>query len=97
MSGTNRPFKYGEKDRRVFITQDSEVAFRAENDVNGNPVYIGRAKVGVGITEAKWQIAYVQYDGNQAVTSVTWPQNAEGNASSEYEFIWNSRATYTYS
>ena len=92
----NRPFKYGEKDRREFIVQDSEVALRAQNDANGNPIYIGRAKVGTPTSEAKWQIQFLAWDANNSVTSVTWPQNAEGNPSGNYEFEWDERASYTY-
>lgn len=93
---TNRPFKFGQKDRREFIVQDSEVALRAQNDANGNPIYVGRAKIGTPTSETKWQIAFLTYDGNNSVTSVTWPQNSEGNPSADYEFEWDERATYTY-
>ena len=96
-SGQNRPFKYGAKDRREFIVQDSEVALQAQNDANGNPVFLGRAKVGAATSEPIWQIRAIAYDANQGVTDVTWPQNSEGNASTEYEFIWDNRAGYTYS
>lgn len=96
-SGKNRPFKYGQNDRREFIVEDSEVALQAQNDANGNPIYLGRAKIGTATSEAKWQIKFITYDGNQAVTSIEWPQNDEGNASGEYEFEWDNRATYTYS
>ncbi len=97
MSNQNRPFKYGPNDRREFIVQDSEVAFRAENNGSGNPIYIGRAKIGSGESEEKWQICFVEYDGTDAVDSITWPQNALGAASAEYEFSWTDRATYTFS
>jgi len=93
----NRPFKFGAADRREFIVQDSEVALQAQNDGDGNPIYLGRAKVGTLTSEAKWQIRLIAYDANQGVTSVTWPQNDEGNASSDFEFEWDDRATYTYS
>lgn len=93
----NRPYKYGSADRREFIVQDSEVAVLAQNDGNGNPVYLGRAKVGVQSNELKWQLRYIVYDANQGITSITWPENAEGKASSDYEFSYDLRATYTYS
>lgn len=96
-SGQNRPFKYGSKDRREFIVQDSEVALQAENDGNGNPIYLGRAKVGKATDEPYWQIRAIAYDANQGVTDITWPQNDEGKASAEYEFTWDDRATYTFS
>lgn len=94
---TNRPFKFGAKDRREFIVQDSEVALRAQNDANGNPIYIGRSKIGTLDGEVKWQIQLLAWDANNSITSVTWPQNSEGNASAEYEFEWDERASYTYS
>lgn len=97
MSGQNRPFKYGERDRREFIVQDSEVALSAINDANGNPIYLGRAKIGVLQAESKWQIQKITYDGNQAVTRIEWPQNADGKASAEYEFAWTDALTLTYS
>ena len=96
-SGQNRPFKYGAKDRREFIVQDSEVALQAENDANGNPIYLGRAKVGTATTASIWQIRAIAYDANQGVTDVTWPENDEGNASAEFEFVWDDRAGYSYS
>ena len=96
-SGNNRPFKYGAKDRREFIVSDGEVAIRAQNDGSGNAIYIGRAKVGTLTSEAKWQISYQVYDGNNAITSRTWPQNSLGKASTEYEFVYDDRAALTYS
>ena len=57
-SAQNRPFKYGERDRREFIVKDCEVAIRVEYDGSDNPIYIGRAKVGIQTDEAKWQISF---------------------------------------
>lgn len=96
-SAINRPFKYGAKDRREFIVQDSEVAVRVEYDVSGNPIYVGRAKVGSAEGSLVWQISEQTFDGSNNLTEVNWPQNSEGNASSNYEFSWTNRATYTYS
>ena len=93
----NRPFKYGEKDRREFIVQDSEVALRAENDANGNPIYIGRAKAGTLNGEVKWQIQFLEWDANNSITSVTWAENSDGIASTNYEFEWDERASYNFS
>lgn len=97
VSRQNRPFKYGSKDRREFIVSDGELAIRAQNDGSGSAVYIGKAKVGTLTSEAKWQISYQVYDGNDAITSKTWPQNGDGNASSEYEFVYDDRAGYIFS
>jgi len=89
-SGQNRPFKYGSNDRREFIVQESEVTIRSINDNNGNPVFLGRAKVGTLESEEKWHIRKITYDSNQGISSVTWPVNASGQATADFEFIWNS-------
>jgi hypothetical protein len=86
----NRPFKWGANDRREFIVQSSEVSLVAINDTNGNPIFIGRAKVGTGLNESKWQIRKVTWDATQSPTRVQWPQNSLGNASADYEFPWIS-------
>lgn len=91
----NRPFKFGQRDRREFIVQESEVSFIAVNDVDGNPVFIGRAKVGSSVSEDKWQIRFMGYDAVQGIERGTWPQNSESNASADYEFIWNSKTDLT--
>jgi hypothetical protein len=96
MTGQNRPFSYGDRDRRTYITYKSEMEIRCENDVNGNPIYIGRAKPGVAESDDKWQIAFHTWDANQSLTSKQWPQNSEGAASTDYEFVWDDRASYTY-
>lgn len=97
MSAFNRPFKYGERDRREFITYKSEISIICENDANGNPIYIGRAKAGAALDRPVWQISKQTYDATQSLTRKQWPQNELGAASTEYEFIWDDRATLTYS
>ncbi len=94
-SGKNRPFKYGDRDRRQYIVQDSEVALSAINDTSGNPIFLGRAKAGVLQSEPKWQIRKITYDSNSGVIRVEWPQNDEGNASAEYEFVWSENIPLT--
>lgn len=94
--GTNRPLSFGEKDRRTYITYKSEMEIRCDNDVNGNPVYIGRAKVGTAEGDQKWQISFHTWDANQSLVSKKWPTNDEGAISADYEFIWDDRATYVY-
>lgn len=95
--GLNRPFKFGANDRREYIVQDCETAFRAQYDANDNPIYIGKAKVGTQTSEIKWQISFQTFDASNNMTVRTWPQNSEGNASADYEFEWDDRTTYTFS
>jgi hypothetical protein len=93
----NRPFKFGPKDRVEFIVYNSEMMILCENDAEGNPIYIGRAKVGSSQTAAVWQISFHTYDANSSLTSKIWPVNILGAESTEYEFMWANRASYTYS
>lgn len=92
----NRPFKFGAKDRREFIVQDSEVAYQAINDASGNPTHLGRAKIGISTSTDKWQIRKITYDANEGVTAVQWPESG-GIASSDFIFTWDDVLTYTYS
>ena len=92
----NRPYKFGAKDRREFIVQDSEVTYRAINDSNGNPTYLARAKVGTLTSENKWHIRKITYDANQGITAIEWPQ-ISSIASSDFLFIWDDVLLYTFS
>lgn len=91
----NRPFKFGPNDRREFIVQDSEVALRAINDTSGNPIFLGRAKIGTAESVAKWQLRKLTYDATQGVTKVEWAENSLSNASSDYEFVWSADTDLT--
>lgn len=97
MSNTNRPL--GQLDNNYRLDPDSfnEEAFRGEYDVGNNLIYKGLAKPGSSTALAVWQIAKLTYDGSDNLLSITWPQNANGVASSTYDFIWDDRATFTYS
>lgn len=86
----NRPYKFGERDRREFIVQDTEVSLVAINNTSGCPIYLGRAKVGVPLSDNKWQIRKISYDSSLGVTRVEWPQNNINAASTEFEFAWSS-------
>jgi len=91
----NRPMKFGEKNRRELIVQDSEVSLITINDTSGNPTYLGRAKAGTLTSEPKWQIRKVTYDSTNSVTRVQWPENDQGLTSTDYEFIWGSNSALT--
>ena len=92
---TFRPFKFGDRDRRELIVQESEVALRVINDTSGNPIFIGRAIQGTLEAQDRWQIRKVTYDSNDSVTSVTWPQDSLSNASTDYEFTWTADTDLT--
>jgi len=92
----NRPFKFGPRDRVEFIVYNSETAIICQNNASGNPIYIGRAKVGSAQSAGVWQISFHTYDASGSLLTKTWPIDETGVASTEYEFVWANRASYTY-
>ena len=57
--------------------------------------YIGKALPGTATSAAGWQLMKLTYDGTNN-TQVDFPQDASGNQSNLFAFIWDSRAGYTY-
>lgn len=70
-------------------------AFRGEYDGSNNLIYGATALPGTLTSVASWQLKKFTYTGTN-LTSVTWPQ-ISGKASFDYSFIWDNRASYTYS
>ena len=93
----NRPLNLLDADRRPIYDSVDDLAFRGESDASNNLIYLGSARVGASVSSAVWKIAKLAYDGSNNLTSITWPQDASTFASNDYEFIWNDRASYTYS
>jgi hypothetical protein len=92
----NRPFKFGSHDRVEYIVYNSETMILCQNDLLGNPIYIGRAKAGSKIDENVWEISFMTYDATSSLLSKEWPISDKGVPSTDYEFIWDDRATYIY-
>jgi Ubiquitin-activating enzyme E1 FCCH domain len=87
--------KFGEKDRREFIVENSEVSLIAINNTDGSPLFLGRAKAGEPLDQPKWQIRKITYDEAGGVIRMEWPLNDENAASTDYEFIWSSFSSLT--
>lgn len=92
----NRPI--GRKDAQGNIIPGSfeDEAFQGEYS-GANLIYKGFARPGSSVNSPVWQIAFLTYDGLNNILSITWPQNAFGAATNDYEFVWANRASYTYS
>jgi hypothetical protein len=87
------------RDAQGNVIQDSyvgDMTFRGEY-TGTNLIYKGYARPGASEGASVWQIARITYDGSNNATSVLWPQGPNLAASSEFNFSWTSRATYTYS
>lgn len=77
-------------DRRLTHLLHQAMRFDPHAD---QPVYIGWAEPGTAESAAGWKIARLTYDGLSRVTKVEW---ASGTATA-YAFVWDDRATLTYS
>lgn len=62
-----------------------------------NLIYKAYARAGADEGDDVWQIALLEYDGSNNILSIKWPQDSNGNASSQFIFNYTGRAGYTYS
>lgn len=85
MSKTQFPEPIGE----VFYSSDLIQAL--ENNAVGQPVYLGMSAPGTSKAADKWQIKKFTYDNNGFVTDVQF-----AGGTSEFVWIWDNRASYTY-
>lgn len=95
----NRPFGRLDSGERLIYDSVDDLAF--QGDYSGaNLIYKGFARAGADTSHAVWQIAKLAYDGSNNLLSIKWPQSligySIGNASTDYEFIWDNRAALTY-
>jgi hypothetical protein len=91
-----RPFGKLDAQARVIPSSFGDLAFQGAYSSN-NLIYFGQARPGSSTSDAVWKISYLTYDGSGNLLTIQWPQDTNGNASSEYIFIWEDRAGYTYS
>lgn len=64
-----------------------------EFDGSNNPIYLGTADAaGAAKSANAWRIIKITYDGSNNPTDIQYP-----SGSGAFTFIWNSRASYTYS
>lgn len=82
---------------RAIQDSSDDLAFQGDYSGGDNLIYSGFARPGGVVSAPVWQISKHAYDGNNNITSTTWPEDGNGHASSEYIFVWDDRATYTYS
>lgn len=97
MSRQSRPIMKRDTNGLVIPQSGSYYEFRGEYDVSNNLIYAGTARPGAGEDEAKWQIKKLTYDVNNNLTEMKYPQDADGNPRSDFDFVWDDRASYTFS
>jgi YD repeat-containing protein len=92
-------------DANFVFNQNSglDMAFQGDYSGGTNLIYKGFARPGTATTDSRWQIAKLAYDGNNNITSITWPNaiagvpKSTGSGSNDFIFQWSQRTTYTYS
>lgn len=92
----NRPFGRLDAQGRVIPSSYDDMAYQADLDDGDYIVYAGYARPGASTEAAVWQIRKYTYSSS-TVVGITWPEDVNGAASNDYEFVWADRADYTYS
>lgn len=95
MSRATKPLLQLDAQGRVLPESNLYLSIRAAYS-GSNMIYRGYARPGSAEGDSVWQIIQINYSGTNII-SVLYPQNALGEASSDYAFSWTNRATYTYS
>lgn len=97
MTNTKKNRPLGKLDGNGNLDSSSYLDPTFRGDYAGtNLIYKGFAKPGAQESDLVWQIAKLEYDGANNILSVKFPQNSIGAVSSDYEFAWSLRASYTY-
>jgi YD repeat-containing protein len=92
----NRPMARKDAQGNLIPNSFEDLAFQGQYS-GTNLIYKGFARPGALTSASVWQIAFMTYDGSGNLLTITWPQDVNGHASNDYQFIWDNRATYTYS
>lgn len=89
---TNNPMGTG-----FFNFSQGNFITRVGYDDNSNAQYQAWAMPGTADSEGKWRIIKNAYDASNRFTGSGFAQDANGNASCGFAFIWDNRASYSYS
>lgn len=73
----------------VVTTIDTPLAIRQDDTTTANVIYVGKAPVGSSTAGSVWQIHKID---NTSGSIITW---ADGD--SNFDNVWNNRASLTYS
>lgn len=95
----HRPFGRLDAQGRIIPSSFTDLAYRGDNTSGATLIYVGYAHPGAATSAAVWQIRKQAWDASTPpnLVSVTWPQDALAHASNDYNFVWDNRASYTYS
>lgn len=92
----NRPMGRTDAQGRIIPSTFEDLAYLADLVDGSTPVYEGWARPGASTSDPVWKIRQDTYTDTTLI-GIQWPQDPQGHASADYQFIWDNRATYSYS
>ncbi len=75
----------------ALLVEDSKYT-TALSYVGENPIFVGDALPGSSKASSVWRIKKLTYDSDNNVTDIQW-----ANGSNAFSFIWDDRASLSYS
>lgn len=75
-----------------FILGSTNFINKFDYDANGNQIYVGWAQVGSASSDPSWRIMQQTFNGSNQMTDVKW-----ANGSTGFGWVWDNRASYSYS
>lgn len=81
----------------LFNYSQGNLVQRIDYDANSNAIYIAWAQPGTLASDAGWRIIQNTYDGSNRFIQSAFAQDTNGSPSCAFSFIWNNRASLTYS
>lgn len=89
----NDTFMTSSPQRKGYETSIVDTIFttRFAYDVNNKMIYMGEAEPGTTESEAKWKIKKFEYTGDN-LAAIKYPSGTNNMI-----FVWDNRASYTYS
>ena len=91
----NRPMGRLDSQGRVIPSTYDDLAYVGDLDGGSTLIYEGWGRPGTAQDEPEWKICKHTYSGTTLIQT-QWPINGSGAVSADYQFDWNSRASYTY-
>lgn len=65
---------------------------RQDFDASGNSTYVGWAQPGTLTSDSRWRILRQTFNGSNQMTATAFP-----GGSPAFAFVWDNRATYSFS
>jgi YD repeat-containing protein len=82
----------GNPDVWPFIQGSTNFTMKFDYDGTGNMIYCGWAQTMSASSDPTWRIMQQTFNGSNQMTDIKWP-----NGSTAFGFIWDNRASLSFS